>query len=81
VVNKLDQVRSFEFKLPESEGKITVLGDAGFVVPANGQYEGAIFVVLPPKEILGLSFDVKIDMVEQDKVVRTLKTRFSGPML
>lgn len=81
VVNKLEKERKFEFRLPGSKGSIKVLGDSGFTVPANGQYEGAIFVELPPEEILGLSFDVKIEMVENNEVVRTLKTRFSGPML
>jgi cytochrome c oxidase accessory protein FixG len=80
ILNKLDHPRTFTFKLPETTGSVTALGAATISVPAHGQTQANLIVELPPSELKGLSFDVKIDMVENGAVKRTLKTRFNGPM-
>jgi cytochrome c oxidase accessory protein FixG len=81
ILNKLDKARVFTFRLPEAQGSVTALGAAEIKVPAHGQAKANLIVELPPSELKGLSFDVKIDMVEDGQVKRTLKTRFNGPML
>lgn len=81
ILNKLDKARVFTFRLPEAKGSVTALGAAEIKVPAQGQAKANLIVELPPSELKGLSFDVKIDMVEDGQVKRTLKTRFNGPML
>lgn len=81
VVNKVEKERTFTFRLPESEGKITVLGEKGFHVGERGQGEAALLVTLPPHALKGLSFGLRIDMLEDGEVLRSFNTRFSGPML
>jgi cytochrome c oxidase accessory protein FixG len=81
ILNKLDRSRTFSFRLPEAEGSVTALGAAAITVPAHGQAQANLLVELPPSELKGLSFDIKIDMVENGSPARTLKTRFNGPML
>lgn len=81
ILNKLDHPRTFTFRLPANKGSVTALGAGETQVAANGQAKVNLIVELPPSELKGLSFEVKIDMLENGTVQRTLKTRFNGPML
>ncbi len=80
VLNKSDKDRHLDFVLPNSKGKVTVLGADHLQLPGGKAAEGTMLVELPPDEIKGMTFDINIDVMEEGKVVRTLTTRFNGPM-
>ena len=70
-----------DFRLhDESKGKITVLGAPHLELEGGKAATGDVLVELPQSEIKGMSFDLKIDVVENGEVIRTLNTSFSGPM-
>lgn len=80
VVNKSDKERHLSFKLPGSDGKVTVLGAEDLFLKAGESANGALLVELPQDEIEGMSFELEIDIVEDGKVARQLSTKFNGPM-
>jgi cytochrome c oxidase accessory protein FixG len=81
VVNKSEKDRHLDFRLHEdSKGKITVLGAPHLELEGGKAATGDVLVELPQSEIKGMSFDLKIDVVENGEVIRTLNTSFSGPM-
>jgi cytochrome c oxidase accessory protein FixG len=80
IVNKSDEDRHLSFRLHDTEGKVTVLGGEDLKLEGGKTATGDVLVELPPNEIKGMSFDLKIDVIENGEVQRTLKTSFSGPM-
>jgi cytochrome c oxidase accessory protein FixG len=80
VVNKSEAARHLDFRLQGSKGKVSVLGAEHLDLPAGGSAKGAVLVELPPDEIKGMTFDIKIDVLENGELLRTLTTRFNGPM-
>ncbi len=80
VVNKSEKDRHLDFKLQGSKGTVTVLGADDMRLPAGKSAVGAVLVELPPDEIKGMTFDIKIDVIENGAVLRTITTRFNGPM-
>lgn len=80
VVNKSDKERHLSFKLPDSEGKVTVLGAEDLFLKAGESATGALLVELPQDAIKGMSFELNIDIIEEGKVAQQLTTKFNGPM-
>lgn len=80
-VNKSDKERHLSFKLHDTKGKVTVLGAEDLQLDGGSDAKGDMLVELPKEELKGMSFDIKIDVIEGGEVIRTLKTTFNAPML
>lgn len=80
IVNKLSESRALEFRLHDSKGKITVLGSDLMHIEGGKAATADVLVELPPDELKGMTFDIQIDVLEAGALVRTLTTRFNGPM-
>lgn len=81
LVNKLEDARELDFRLKDTDGKITVLGSDVLKLPGAGLSEAALLVELPKNSLKGLSFDLKIEMLEKGEVIKTFNTKFNGPNL
>ena len=83
VTNKSKEERQLDFRLTDNtKGKLMVLGseDQSLDLPADGLTEGSILVELPPESLNGLSFEIGIEILEKEKVLETVTTKFNGPM-
>lgn len=83
VTNKSTEERDLDFKLADhTNGKLTLLGtnDDRLALPSSGMTEGSILIELPPESLDGLSFEIGIEIIENDKVIETVTTKFNGPM-
>jgi cytochrome c oxidase accessory protein FixG len=80
VLNKTHDERTITFRLHNADGIVTVLGGKEMVLPAGGSADANIQVELPQEEIIDMSFGLEIDVLEGDKVVKTMRTTFNGPM-
>lgn len=79
-INKTDKARSISFRLAGQEGSVRLIGTDSFRVSAAEQAEVALLVELPPSEVKGMTFDIEIELLEKNEVVRKVSTRFNGPM-
>jgi cytochrome c oxidase accessory protein FixG len=81
MVNKSEQDRHLDFRLKNSEGKVTVLGAEHLEIKGGKTAAGDVLVELPQSAIKGMTFDIEIEVVENGEVTRAVTTRFNGPML
>ena len=84
VTNKSKKDRNLDFRLADgTKGELLLIGsqDLTLDLPADGLSEGKLLVELPPESLQGLSFEIEIEILEDDKVVETVTTKFNGPML
>ena len=79
-LNKTQKERDLTFRLHNAEGEVTVLGGQEMIMPAGGSASADLMVELPPEEMKDMSFSLEIDVMEGEKVVKTMRTTFNGPM-
>lgn len=67
------------FKLVEPKGEIKIVGNPITKVPKQGTAQGALFVKLNENELDGEKTVLKIEVYNNDKLIETTTTNFTGP--
>lgn len=80
VLNKDKDDMELSFRLHGKTGETRVLGAEALAVPGGEMADGNLIVELPADQLEGLSFDLEIEVLDGDRVVETLTTKFNGPM-
>ena len=80
IVNKTTaEFNNVTFKLVEPKGEILLVGNPFTKVPKQGITQGALFVKLPENELDGEKTVLKIEVYNNDKLIETATTNFTGP--
>lgn len=80
IVNKTEgEFSNVTFKLIEPKGEIKLVGSPFIKVPKQGITEGSMFVKVPEKDLKGEKIDVKIEVYDNNKLIETTTTNFTGP--
>jgi cytochrome c oxidase accessory protein FixG len=80
IINKTTaEFKSVTFKLVEPKGEIVLVGNPFTKVPKQGITQGALFVKLPENELDGEKTVLKIEVYNNDKLIETTTTNFTGP--
>lgn len=81
IINKTQESMPLSFRVLEGEGEIRMVGNvAEVVVPEGGVAEGALFILIPKKEVHKASQELEIGVFKGDEQVESLKTKFMGPV-
>lgn len=81
MVNKTATPMDVHFELLEPVGEIQMIKSGDMFLDAQGMAEGALFVIIDPKNLDGLSSKIKIGVFFGNEQIETVKTKFSGPMV
>ena len=79
VINKTGKEMALHFQLLDDKGQLRMIGSIPTAPPA-GVAEGAMFIDIPRSELGGKNTSVTVGIFAGDKLVRKVKTSFSGPI-
>ncbi|HSJ66339.1 MAG TPA: cytochrome c oxidase accessory protein CcoG [Anditalea sp.] len=79
IINKTNLHMPLTLKMEEGKGSIKVVGRDLFELPEQGVAEGAIFLIMNPEDISGISQKVTIGIYHEDRLLKKVKTKFIGP--
>ena len=79
IINKTQLHMPLTLKIEEGKGSIQVVGKDLFELPEQGVVEGAIFLIMKPEDISGISQKITIGIYHQDRLLKKVKTKFIGP--
>jgi len=79
IINKTQFHMPLTLKMEEGKGHIKVVGKDLFELPEQGVVEGAIFLIMDPQDISGVSQKVTIGIYHEDRLLKKVKTKFIGP--
>lgn len=79
IINKTNHHMPLTLKMEEGKGHIKVVGKDLFELPEQGVAEGAIFLIMNPEDISGVSQKVTIGIYHEDRLLKKVKTKFIGP--
>jgi cytochrome c oxidase accessory protein FixG len=79
IINKTNLHMPLTLKMEEGKGSIKVVGRDLFELPEQGVAEGAIFLIMNPEDISGVSQKVTIGIYHEDRLLKKVKTKFIGP--
>ncbi|MFT6856017.1 MAG: cytochrome c oxidase accessory protein FixG [Cyclobacteriaceae bacterium] len=80
MVNKTSNLLNIRFELLSPKGEIQMVGDE-LTVSGQSLAEGAMFVVIDPKDLQKMSSKIKIGVYSGDALLEEVGTKFLGPSL
>ena len=80
IVNKTRHDLPLSFQIAEGIGRIKIVGDSTPSVLAGKMVNGAFFIELEEKQLQGMKTNLTIQVKSNDKLLKTIKTSFVGPM-
>jgi len=80
MVNKTATSMDVHFELLTPAGEIRMIKSGDLFLEAQGMAEGALFVIIDPKDLGGLSSEIEIGVFSGDAQIETVKTKFLGPV-
>jgi cytochrome c oxidase accessory protein FixG len=81
LINKTNKDINIQLELSSHEGIINVMGINGdIIVPAEELFTGSLFVEIDPKLLDDTKNTIKVDVLEGDKKLKTIKTTFMKPL-
>ncbi|MFT7238707.1 MAG: cytochrome c oxidase accessory protein FixG [Cyclobacteriaceae bacterium] len=80
MVNKTSNLLNIRFELLSPKGEIQMVGDE-LTVSGQSLTEGAMFVVIDPKDLQKMSSKIKIGVYSGDALLEEVGTKFLGPSL
>lgn len=82
LINKTNEARDYKLRLQSpAEGTLQVAGDSLIHLAPNELTEGSAVITLPREVLEGTSRDLKIGIYHGEKLVETIKSGFSGPLV
>jgi cytochrome c oxidase accessory protein FixG len=79
IINKTFNVLPVTLQLVDMKGEIKWIGNGITTLPANSISEGEFFIILNKEHLPARKTPVKIEVLNQDKVLETTRTSFLGP--
>lgn len=79
LTNKTFEDMDISFRLLDSKGKITVAG-SNIVAEKSSSTSGALIIELPREEITAIKNSIRIEVLNEEGVIETVKTNFVGPV-
>ena len=80
IINKTKDEKHINFVIENFEGaKIKLIGNNP-IVPPGGSAEGAMFIIVDEDLVLSYKTKLKINLVDDDQTLVTIKTMFLGPI-
>jgi hypothetical protein len=79
VVNKTSRDMPLRFELLDAKGEIQLVGKLQ-ELPSGNSVEGALFIVIDPKDLEKHSRKVTIGVFTGEKLLEKVRTSFIGPM-
>jgi polyferredoxin len=80
IVNKTRDDLPLSFQIEKGLGRIKIVGDSTPSVLAGKMVDGAFFIELDAAQITGLKTNLNVEIWSNDKLLKTIKTSFVGPM-
>lgn len=80
MVNKTSNLLNIRFELLSPKGEIQMVGDE-LTLSGQSLAEGAMFVVIDPKDLQKMSSKIKIGVYSGDALLEEVGTKFLGPSL
>jgi cytochrome c oxidase accessory protein FixG len=84
LLNKTPEEKVYRFEIlePESGAKLKTAGESEMIpVKPSDLAEGAVIIYLNKAQMEGTSTDLKIGVFEGDKLIETVNTGFTGPLV
>lgn len=78
MVNKTNNALDVRLELLEPEGALEMVGSE-ISLAAQGQTEGAFFVIIPPENLSRMNEKIRIGVFSGEEQIETIKTNFLGP--
>ncbi|MBS1502575.1 MAG: cytochrome c oxidase accessory protein CcoG [Bacteroidetes bacterium] len=78
IINKTDKLQNIQLVAQDPDVKIKYIQAPG-VLGKESSTKIVFFLMLPAKKIHAAKTDIKLDVVEHNKVLNTIKTTFVGP--
>ncbi|HVW14415.1 MAG TPA: cytochrome c oxidase accessory protein CcoG [Mucilaginibacter sp.] len=78
IINKTDKLQNIQLVAQDPDVKIKYIQAPG-VLGKESSTRIVFFLMLPAKKIHAAKTDIKLDVVEHNKVLNTIKTTFVGP--
>lgn len=79
LTNKTIRPYELQVKLVDDDGEVIVLGAPTIHLKPESQTTANMFIILPTTAMESNKKDISIQLLEEDKVVNTLKATFTGP--
>jgi cytochrome c oxidase accessory protein FixG len=79
VLNKTSRQKPIEFKLENTDGEVSLMGDPEFNVPEDHLAQTSLLIALKPESLSGPNTKLKIGVYSDGKRLETLQTVFVGP--
>lgn len=81
IINKTNEQMQLSLKIESGTGEIKMVGSELPALPEQGVAEGAMFIILGKEEIQGISQELEIGIYHEDRLLKTVETKFIGPAL
>ncbi|MBS1524427.1 MAG: cytochrome c oxidase accessory protein CcoG [Bacteroidetes bacterium] len=78
IINKTDKLQNIQLEPEDPNVKIKYIQPPG-ILAKESSTKIVFFLMLPVKKIHAAKTDIKLNVVEHDKVLNTIKTTFIGP--
>ncbi len=80
IINKTKEDIKIEFKLESfNKASLKLVGKSP-IVPSGGSAEGALFVRIDSVDVINYKTRIKINLMDQENILTTVKTTFLGPI-
>lgn len=80
IINKTKEEIYVDFEVEgDKTATIKLVGNAP-VVPPGGSSEGAMFVIINDADVVSYKTDLKINLIDKENTLTTVKTSFLGPI-
>lgn len=80
IVNKTRHELPLSFRIENGIGRIKMVGDSTPSVLAGKMVDGAFFIELEAVQVETVKTNLKVEIWSNDKLLKTIKTSFVGPM-
>ena len=81
IINKTNEQMALNFRMEGDKGEIQMVGTEDLLLPAQGTTEGALFILVDKKELEGVSQNFSIGIYHNNRLLKTVETKFLGPAL
>lgn len=79
IINKTQESMQINLRIENGEGRIKAVGKDLLELPEQGVAEGALFIIMDREDISGTSQQLSIGIYHNDRLLKTVKTKFIGP--
>ncbi len=79
IINKTNEAMQLSLKVESGDGEIKLVGKDLLELPEQGTAEGALFIIMEKEDIDGISQNIEVGIYQNDRLLKTVDTKFIGP--